>query len=228
MSRQQSAGRSMCLLPPHLGGTRPPCPCQVAVACSSPSPLTSVFQAGCNWSDWNCTMLHVWRQVGACRGIACCFAGAALLARAVLADVPCAVPAALLFTKRHAGAAGQAWALPAQLLRAVPAASCTANIIDSCRFSRVLHDPAVPPADRLTRAVYTDAKRQQTTLNHFHEKLLHIKVLLNACSCCSFAWKAAVQLACSPFHTKWEYRQHMSNPPTAASIIQAGPLVFRT
>ena len=64
--------------------------------------------------------------------------------------------------------------------RAVPAATCTENIIDSCRFSRVLHDPAVPPAERLTRAVYTDAKRQQTTLNHFHEKLLHIKVLLNA------------------------------------------------
>eukprot|EP00891_Asterochloris_glomerata_P004611 jgi/Astpho2/4611/fgenesh1_pm.00067_%23_39_t len=46
------------------------------------------------------------------------------------------------------------------------------------RFSRVLHDPAVPPADHVTRAVYTDAKRQQTTLNHFHEKLLHIKDMM--------------------------------------------------
>ena len=40
---------------------------------------------------------------------------------------------------------------------------------------RVLHDPAVPPAAGMTREEYTRAGRQQTTLNHFHEKLLLLK-----------------------------------------------------
>jgi uncharacterized protein len=40
---------------------------------------------------------------------------------------------------------------------------------------RVLHDPAVPPAVGMTREEYTRAGRQQTTLNHFHEKLLLLK-----------------------------------------------------
>ena len=44
------------------------------------------------------------------------------------------------------------------------------------RFNRVLHDPSVPPEGALTREVYMDAKRQQTTINHFHEKLLKLKV----------------------------------------------------
>ncbi len=187
MGLRQSARRSMCLLRPRLGGMRPHRPCQVAVACLSPTSPTSDLQAGRNRSDWNCTMLHVWRQVGACKGIACCFT---VRSRSGASPQLCwheqcwhrcpGPPAALLFSKRHAGAAVLAWALPAQPPRAVPAATCIANIIDSCRFSRVLHDPAVPPADHLTRAVYTDAKRQQTTLNHFHEKLLHIKVQLIA------------------------------------------------
>ncbi|KAL4459068.1 hypothetical protein ABPG75_013933 [Micractinium tetrahymenae] len=48
------------------------------------------------------------------------------------------------------------------------------------RFSRVLHDPAVPPRDTLTRQQYMDkaASAQQTTINHFHEKLLRLKGLM--------------------------------------------------
>ena len=44
------------------------------------------------------------------------------------------------------------------------------------RFGRVLHDPAVPPRAGLTRQQYMDRGFQQTTLNHFHEKLLLLKV----------------------------------------------------
>ncbi len=44
------------------------------------------------------------------------------------------------------------------------------------RFGRVLHDPTVPPRAGLTRQQYMDAGFQQTTLNHFHEKLLLLKV----------------------------------------------------
>ena len=43
---------------------------------------------------------------------------------------------------------------------------------------RVLHDPAVPPRQQLTKQQYCDgaAAAQQTTLNHFHEKLFLLKV----------------------------------------------------
>lgn len=46
------------------------------------------------------------------------------------------------------------------------------------RFGRVLHDPAVPPRRQLTKEQYADpgAAAQQTTLNHFDEKLLLLKV----------------------------------------------------
>jgi uncharacterized protein len=49
---------------------------------------------------------------------------------------------------------------------------------------RVLHDPAVPPRQQLTKQQYCDgaATAQQTTLNHFHEKLFLLKVA--ACLAC--------------------------------------------
>ena len=65
---------------------------------------------------------------------------AALLAWAVLAQVPRVVPAALLSEQRPAGAAVLAWAFPQQLPRAVPAAACTQNIIDW-----VIQSPAGSP-----------------------------------------------------------------------------------
>lgn len=44
------------------------------------------------------------------------------------------------------------------------------------RFNRVLHDPAVAPRQALTKQQYMDASVQQTTINHFYEKLLKLKV----------------------------------------------------
>ena len=44
------------------------------------------------------------------------------------------------------------------------------------RFNRTLHDPAVPPRAGLTKQQYMDRGFQQTTVNHFHEKLLRLKV----------------------------------------------------
>lgn len=41
---------------------------------------------------------------------------------------------------------------------------------------RVLHDPAIPPRQQLTREQYMDKSAEQTTLNHFYEKLLLLKV----------------------------------------------------
>lgn len=52
-------------------------------------------------------------------------------------------------------------------------------------FKRVLHDPAVAPRSELTKQQYTDRAFQQTTINHFHEKLLKLKVrplLPDACT----------------------------------------------
>ena len=47
-----------------------------------------------------------------------------------------------------------------------------------CRFGRVLHDPSVLPRQGLTQEQYADkqAAAQQTTINHFHEKLFRLKV----------------------------------------------------
>ena len=42
------------------------------------------------------------------------------------------------------------------------------------RFSRVLHDPEISARSNLTPESYKDGK--QTTLNHFYEKLLKLKV----------------------------------------------------
>ncbi|CAL5229842.1 g13251 [Coccomyxa viridis] len=45
-------------------------------------------------------------------------------------------------------------------------------------FKRVLHDPAVAPRSGLTKQQYTDKSVQQTTINHFHEKLLKLKDMM--------------------------------------------------
>ena len=42
-------------------------------------------------------------------------------------------------------------------------------------FKRVLHDPAIAPRSGLTKQQYIDKSFQQTTINHFHEKLLKLK-----------------------------------------------------
>ncbi|KAK9803661.1 hypothetical protein WJX72_009151 [[Myrmecia] bisecta] len=43
------------------------------------------------------------------------------------------------------------------------------------RFNRMLHDPAVPPRVGLTKQQYTNRTVEQTTINHFYEKLLTLK-----------------------------------------------------
>lgn len=44
--------------------------------------------------------------------------------------------------------------------------------------NRVLYDPSVPPRMNMTKEEYTKQEGQQTTLNHFHEKLLKLKDLM--------------------------------------------------
>lgn len=53
------------------------------------------------------------------------------------------------------------------------------------KFGRTLHDPAVPPRDNLGRDEYKS--RQQTTINHFYEKLLKLKVVAHS-SCRMAPW----------------------------------------
>ena len=48
---------------------------------------------------------------------------------------------------------------------------------------RVLHDPAVLPREQLSKEQYTDKTAQQTTINHFYEKLLKLKVKEAVGSC---------------------------------------------
>jgi len=51
-------------------------------------------------------------------------------------------------------------------------------------FKRRLHDPAIAPRSGLTKQQYTDDSFQQTTINHFHEKLLKLKACFSASLCC--------------------------------------------
>ncbi|KAK7312212.1 hypothetical protein VNO77_35913 [Canavalia gladiata] len=43
--------------------------------------------------------------------------------------------------------------------------------------NRLLHDPAIPPRSDLTKGQYMN-KEEQTTINHFHEKLLKLKDMM--------------------------------------------------
>ena len=44
------------------------------------------------------------------------------------------------------------------------------------KFQRPLHDPAIPPRDKLSKSAYMDASEKPTTINHFYEKLLKLQV----------------------------------------------------
>ena len=48
--------------------------------------------------------------------------------------------------------------------------------------NRVLYDPAVPPAVGLSKQEYMASGRTQTTLNHFHEKLLLLRGMMKTAS----------------------------------------------
>jgi len=67
--------------------------------------------------------------------------------------------------------------MPQDAIGAVGIARC---LTFGGHFNRVLHDPTVPPRSQLSAEQYTDAAAavQQTTLNHFDEKLLKLKGLM--------------------------------------------------
>mmetsp|Transcript_6328 Transcript_6328/g.16285 ORF Transcript_6328/g.16285 Transcript_6328/m.16285 type:complete len:227 (-) Transcript_6328:193-873(-) len=46
------------------------------------------------------------------------------------------------------------------------------------RMNRVLHDPNVPARAALTREEYMNSAVEQTTINHFHEKLLKLRGMM--------------------------------------------------
>jgi uncharacterized protein len=46
-------------------------------------------------------------------------------------------------------------------------------------FGRTLHDPSMPPRCDLTKEAYMTGSQQQTTINHFHEKLFKLEGLMN-------------------------------------------------
>ena len=67
------------------------------------------------------------------------------------------------------------------------------------RRGRVLHDPAVPPRQALSRHEYADqaAAARQTTLNHFYEKLFLLKVRILSMRLVCGSWRARRACRCS-------------------------------
>lgn len=49
------------------------------------------------------------------------------------------------------------------------------------KFQQPLHDPTIPPREKLTKATYMDSSTKLTSINHFYEKLLKLQVRLLAC-----------------------------------------------
>ncbi|KAI3436281.1 hypothetical protein D9Q98_002334 [Chlorella vulgaris] len=76
-------------------------------------------------------------------------------------------------------------------------------------FNRVLHDPAIPPRTHLTQQQYTDKAAQQTTLNHFHEKLFKLKDLMRTAAGRAVAESRHkyMQEFVERFHAEWEAAQ---------------------
>ena len=69
------------------------------------------------------------------------------------------------------------------------------------RFNRVMHDPAISPREGLTKEQYMDRSVQQTTYNHFHEKLLKLGVRTAPSPCMSRGTHLGWQLlTCAMVH----------------------------
>lgn len=70
---------------------------------------------------------------------------------------------------------------------------------------RVLHDPAVLPSAALTQDEYTDRSREQTTINHFHEKLLKLRGMMKTAAGRRIAEKrhAFMALYLEEFQQEW-------------------------
>jgi len=74
------------------------------------------------------------------------------------------------------------------------------------RFDRVLHDPHIPPRENLTKEQYTSATAKQTTINHFHEKLLRLKGMMKteAGRSLALARHQYMEAFLERFHAEWE------------------------
>ncbi|KAL3159870.1 hypothetical protein ABBQ38_010270 [Trebouxia sp. C0009 RCD-2024] len=46
------------------------------------------------------------------------------------------------------------------------------------KFQQPLHDPTIPPREKLTKATYMDSSTKLTSINHFYEKLLKLQGLM--------------------------------------------------
>lgn len=74
------------------------------------------------------------------------------------------------------------------------------------RFNRVLHDPVVQPRTALTKEAYMDTTVQQTTINHFHEKLLRLVDMMNTPAGCRVAQArtATMRRFLQQFDAEWD------------------------
>lgn len=73
-------------------------------------------------------------------------------------------------------------------------------------FKRTLHDPAIKPRDALDKAAYMSATAQQTTINHFYEKLLKLETLMNTRAARALAARRTrtMQAFLSDFYAEWD------------------------
>lgn len=77
--------------------------------------------------------------------------------------------------------------------------------------NRVLHDPEIKPRTELTKEQYMK-KEEQTTINHFHEKLLKLKKLM----------KTEVRLTGKQFYTTFKFCFALRFECGAVKKYQAG------
>ncbi|KAG2490408.1 hypothetical protein HYH03_011208 [Edaphochlamys debaryana] len=71
---------------------------------------------------------------------------------------------------------------------------------------RVLHDPAVPPREGLSKEQYVDSEAKPTTINHFYEKLLKLKGLMKTAAGQQIAAQrhGFMESFLEQFHAEWQ------------------------
>lgn len=70
----------------------------------------------------------------------------------------------------------------------------------------MLHDPAIAPRTELTKQDYMAGSQQQTTVNHFHEKLLKLEALMHTAHGKALARKrtALLEQFLTEFYDEWD------------------------